>query len=78
MAVEQREAVEVEGSKKGRHRKKQLYSSIMQQMEFYFSDSNLTKDRFLSKLISENPCKYQCFNTEQSFSTLNMVIVYRY
>ncbi|XP_044270387.1 la-related protein 7-like [Tribolium madens] len=41
--------------KKGRHRKKQLYNSILQQMEFYFSDSNLTKDRFLSQLIKENP-----------------------
>ncbi|XP_018567612.1 la-related protein 7 [Anoplophora glabripennis] len=45
----------VEVPKKGRHRKKQLYSSILQQMEFYFSDSNLSKDRFLSQLISENP-----------------------
>ncbi|XP_044753555.1 la-related protein 7 [Coccinella septempunctata] len=42
-------------SKKGRHRKKQLYKSILQQMEFYFSDSNLSKDRYLSQLIQENP-----------------------
>lgn len=44
-------------SKKGRHRKKQLYKSILQQMEFYFSDSNLSKDRYLSQLIQEDPCK---------------------
>lgn len=44
--------------KKGRHRKKQLYNSILHQMEFYFSDSNLTKDRFLSQLIQEDPCKF--------------------
>lgn len=43
--------------KKGRHRKKQLYNSILQQMEFYFSDSNLTKDRFLTQLIKDDPCK---------------------
>lgn len=43
--------------KKGRHRKKQLYNSILQQMEFYFSDSNLTKDRFLTQLTKEDPCK---------------------
>lgn len=40
--------------KKGRHRKKQLYTSILKQMEFYFSDSNLTKDRFLSQLIEQD------------------------
>jgi La-related protein 7 len=44
--------------KKVRHRKKQLYNAIRKQMEFYFSDANLTKDRFLGNLISEDPCKY--------------------
>lgn len=44
--------------KKGRHRKKQLFSTILHQMEFYFSDSNLSKDRFLSQLISKDLCKY--------------------
>ncbi|XP_057670952.1 la-related protein 7 [Diorhabda carinulata] len=42
-------------SKKGRHRKKLLYKSILQLMEFYFSDSNLAKDRFLSQLINDDP-----------------------
>lgn len=49
------EAVEI--PKKGRHRKKQLYNSILQQMEFYFGDSNLSKDRFLSQLMAKDPCK---------------------
>lgn len=44
--------------KKGRHRKKHLYNSILHQMEFYFGDSNLSKDRFLSQLIQEDPCKF--------------------
>lgn len=48
---------DVQLQKKGRHRKKQLYNSILQQMEFYFSDSNLAKDRFLTQLISMDPCK---------------------
>lgn len=58
--------VEIEEAtvKKGRHRKKQLYTSILKQMEFYFSDSNLNKDRFLSQLIEQdnrksiNPLKH--------------------
>ncbi|CAG9763148.1 unnamed protein product [Ceutorhynchus assimilis] len=41
-------------TKKSRNRKKHFYNTILQQMEFYFSDSNLTKDRFLSQLLSEN------------------------
>lgn len=47
-------AGEEQQQKKGRHRKKQLYSSILQQMEFYFSDSNLTKDRFMSQLLQND------------------------
>ncbi|KAM3964319.1 la-related protein 7-like [Aphomia sociella] len=37
--------------KRVRHRKKQLYENILKQMEFYFSDANLTKDRFLGELV---------------------------
>lgn len=43
--------------KNGRHRKKHLYNSILQQMEFYFSDSNLSKDRFMAQLLKDSPCK---------------------
>ncbi|KAJ9584654.1 hypothetical protein L9F63_021003 [Diploptera punctata] len=42
-------------NKKVRRRKKQFYQNIRKQMEFYFSDANLTKDRFLGKLIIEDP-----------------------
>jgi hypothetical protein len=38
--------------------KKKIYENILSQIEFYFSPSNLSKDRFISKLISEDPCKY--------------------
>lgn len=40
---------------KPRLRKKALHAAILKQMEFYFSDANLSKDRFLSNLIKEDP-----------------------
>lgn len=42
-----------------RRRKKQYYNRIRQQMEFYFGDANLSKDRYLNKLIAINPCKFE-------------------
>lgn len=49
-----------------RKRKKQYYKRIRQQMEFYFGDSNLSKDRYLNKLIAINPCTY--FSKNESFT----------
>jgi len=46
---------------KPRLRKKALHASILKQMEFYFSDANLNKDRYLSGLLKENHCKYFFF-----------------
>lgn len=47
-----------QGQKQNRRkRKKQYFNAIRKQMEFYFSDANLTKDRFLKKLIASDPCK---------------------
>lgn len=46
-------------SKHHRKRKKQYYNAIRNQMEFYFGDANLSRDRFLKKLITEDPCKYE-------------------
>lgn len=44
--------------KKGRQRKKLLFHSIKNQMEFYFSDSNLAKDRYINQLLQESPGKF--------------------
>lgn len=41
--------------KRVRHRKKLLYENIRKQMEFYFSDANISKDRFLGDLIKKSP-----------------------
>ncbi|KAL0117687.1 hypothetical protein PUN28_008829 [Cardiocondyla obscurior] len=42
-------------SRKPRLRKKALHDAILKQMEFYFSNANLSKDRYLSGLLRENP-----------------------
>ncbi|XP_069680671.1 la-related protein 7 [Periplaneta americana] len=57
-AIVEDDQIEVESEvphKIVRQRKKQLYDTIRKQMEFYFSDANITKDRFLGKLIMEDP-----------------------
>ncbi|XP_062527560.1 la-related protein 7 isoform X3 [Bombyx mori] len=41
--------------KRVRHRKKLIYEKILKQMEFYFSDANLTKDRYLGELVKNDP-----------------------
>ncbi|XP_059616636.1 la-related protein 7 [Phlebotomus argentipes] len=42
-------------TKRARSRKKLMYNNIRKQMEFYFSDANITKDRFLGQLVNEDP-----------------------
>ena len=49
--------------KKKRKRNKQLLKSIRQQVEFYFSDANLRKDRFLSQEISRSEDRCKCSRT---------------
>lgn len=51
---EHEEKWETRPVKPARKRKKGLYSLIRQQMEFYFSDSNLAKDKFLTSLIFQS------------------------
>lgn len=47
-------------TKKGkiRKRKKALHTAIRNQMEFYFSDANLSKDRFMQNAIKDGPGIY--------------------
>lgn len=53
---------------KPRLRKKALHAAILKQMEFYFSDANLSKDRFLSNLLKEDP--YIDLNVFLSFNRI--------
>ena len=43
--------------RKTRHRNRKLYSDILRQVEFYFSDSNLHKDKFIHKNMRPGGCK---------------------
>lgn len=49
--------VDPKQAKKTRKRKKAKINEIRQQMEFYFSDANLSKDRFLNQLVANDPSK---------------------
>ncbi|CAD7093975.1 unnamed protein product [Hermetia illucens] len=55
-------------SKKARQRKKSYFNAIRKQMEFYFGDANLSKDRFLRKLIEEDP--YVPLSTFMTFNKI--------
>uniref|UniRef100_A0A182LYR1 Uncharacterized protein n=1 Tax=Anopheles culicifacies TaxID=139723 RepID=A0A182LYR1_9DIPT len=46
---------ETAAAKKGRHRSRHKFNSIRTQMEFYFSDANLTKDRYMGQLVRDGP-----------------------
>lgn len=66
------ESITEKEKKSVRHRKKKFYNEIRQQMEFYFGDANLAKDRFTRELIQKDPCKFFYFkiiilNLEKSF-----------
>ncbi|XP_078050374.1 la related protein 7 [Augochlora pura] len=56
---------------KPRLRKKALHAAILKQMEFYFSDASLSKDRFLSGLIKNDP--YVDLNVFISFNKIRQL-----
>ena len=45
--------------KKIRKRKKALHGAIRAQMEFYFSDANVSKDRFMQNALKDGPGETQ-------------------
>lgn len=47
--------------------KKQLRKKILDQLEFYFSDSNLTKDRFLKQEIKNSTDGCRLFGQNNYF-----------
>jgi len=46
-----------------RKRKKQLYTDLKKQMEFYLSDANLRKDRYFGHLMQTSQCKLCYYKT---------------
>ncbi|KFM57228.1 hypothetical protein X975_10240, partial [Stegodyphus mimosarum] len=47
--------MDVDGVKQlNKRQRRKLFLKIKSQMEFYFSDSNLSKDKFLQDHISQN------------------------
>lgn len=52
-----------ENEKKKRSRVKQLLAEVKKQVEFWFGDVNLHKDRFMKNTIeqSQDGCIYQCY-----------------
>lgn len=59
-----------ETEKKKRSRVKQLLSDIKKQVEFWFGEVNLHKDRFLKKLIDESDNGYVDISVLTSFSRM--------
>ncbi|KAL5018412.1 hypothetical protein ScPMuIL_004134 [Solemya velum] len=56
--MEEQEKQESSHKEKKRKRTKAVYHQIQDQMEFYFSDANLQRDRFLKKQIDESKDGY--------------------
>ncbi|XP_064458067.1 la-related protein 7-like isoform X2 [Ornithodoros turicata] len=56
--------------KRDRRRKKKLYKDIREQMEFYFSDANLRKDRYMSELVQKREDGYINLEVFLTFSKI--------
>lgn len=56
--------------KKRRSRRRKLQSNLCSQVEFYFSDANLRKDRFLNQMISKSSDRYVRLTLIASFNKI--------
>ncbi|CAM1298817.1 LARP7 (predicted), partial [Pycnogonum litorale] len=56
--------------KKGRKRNQKLLKLVKEQLEFYFSDANLNKDRYLWNLIQESEDGYVDFEIFKDFNKM--------
>ncbi|XP_024144107.1 la-related protein 7 [Oryzias melastigma] len=59
-----------ETEKKKRYRVKQLLGDVKKQVEFWFGDANLHKDRFLKKIIDESDDGYVDISVLTSFNRM--------
>uniref|UniRef100_A0AAX7SMM5 La-related protein 7 n=1 Tax=Astatotilapia calliptera TaxID=8154 RepID=A0AAX7SMM5_ASTCA len=62
-----------EMEKKKRSRVKQLLSEVKKQVEFWFGDVNLSKDRFLKKLMEESDRGYVDISVLASFNRMKQL-----
>uniref|UniRef100_A0A669DED5 La-related protein 7 n=1 Tax=Oreochromis niloticus TaxID=8128 RepID=A0A669DED5_ORENI len=62
-----------ETEKKKRSRVKQLLSEVKKQVEFWFGDVNLSKDRFLKKLMEESDSGYVDISVLASFNRMKQL-----
>lgn len=59
--------------KKHKKRTKKIKSHIQEQVEFYFGDANLQKDRFMKQEISKHPEGYVAISTIASFNKMKQI-----
>ena len=70
--MEKHESGEVPEKKK-RKRLKHICAQIREQMEFYFGDANLSKDRFLKRLMDEDPDNYVPIEVFLNFNKMRAI-----
>lgn len=61
------------GEKTEKHEKKNkkvIYENVRKQLEFYFSDAALSKDRFLNKLIEADPLGFVSLDVFLTFNKI--------
>lgn len=62
-----------ETHKKQRKRTKKIIGQLQEQIEFYFGDSNLQKDRFMKQEINKHPEGYVNISTIASFNRMKQI-----